>query len=140
MRINRRTFQTTLLLAIGGASLASLRTANAAPATVTYRHRLRLQVKGSQVAFWLRVAGPGTATDDVPFTLTVSSDPDGNNVVRRITHVAHAASSHIVRGSFNLNGTSWKPGAPLFGSVAFAGGKVATKTRQMKALQAGTPA
>jgi len=140
MRINRRTFQTTLLLAIGGASLASLSAANEAPAAVFYRHRLRLQIKGSEVEYWLRVAGPGTATADVPFVLTVSLNPDGSNVVRRITHVSLAAASHIMRGKFSLNDTAWKVGAPLFGSVAFADGKATTKVRQMKALPSVTPA
>jgi hypothetical protein len=133
MTINRRTFQKTLLLALGGAAVLSPFAVQAATRTPTHRHRFRYFRKGSRLSFWLRVAKPRAISADVPFTFLLSIDAGGQNVIQRMPYVARALSSHVVRGSFDLRGTGWTSDTPLFGRVLFTEEGVATRVRRLNA-------
>jgi hypothetical protein len=130
MTIDRRAFSKNVVLAICCAALPSLSGAKDS-AAVTYRHRLRFTRKGSKFDFWVRVAKINDVSADVPFTLVISSDAAGQQVLRNVSHVSHAMSSHIARGSIDLKAAGWNSGSPLFGHVVFDNGSATTKVRQL---------
>lgn len=138
MTINRRTFQISLMLAICGSALSTLAGAQSAQRAV-YRHRFRFSRRGQKLDFWLRVVNVKDVSADVPFTLLISSDAAGQNVLKRISHVSHALSSHISRGSIDLSVVSPNLRSPLYGQMIFSEGNLSTKVRQINSQVGPSP-
>jgi hypothetical protein len=113
MKMNRRTFQSTLLLAVGAGICSVAPTAFAATSPV-YRHRIRFRREGGIYSFWMRVAQPSNMSSDVPFTLQFSTDAAGQKVIYSAAHVARVASSHLVRGRIDMAAAGWTRGSPLY--------------------------
>jgi hypothetical protein len=134
MTIDRRAFSKSVVLALCCAALPSVSGAKDSVA-VRYRHRMRFTRQQSKFDFWVRVAKINDVSADVPFTLVISSDAAGQQVLRSVSHVSHAMSSHIARGSIDLQAAGWKTGSPLFGHVIFDNGSAKTKVRQIGSRQ-----
>jgi hypothetical protein len=136
MKMNRRTFQRTLLLAAGAGLCSTMPVAYAA-VPAGYKHRLRFFRQGGAFHLWIRVVKASGASEDVPFTLLLSSDAQGKNVVLTKAHVARAASSHLVRGTIDMTSTGWTSGSPLFARFLVGEGKAPTKVRRLRQLKYG---
>ena len=130
MKMTRRTFQSTLLLA-AGAGICSVAPAAYAANAPIYRHRLRFRRQGGVYSFWLRIAKPADMSSDVPFTLQLSSDAAGQNVIYTNVHVARAASSHLVRGRIDMAAAGWTRGSPLFAKFLLGEEKASTKVHRL---------
>jgi hypothetical protein len=133
MTLNRRAFQINLMLAICGSALPTMARAQPTQPAV-YRHRLRFIRRGHKLDFWMRVANVKDISADVPFTLQISSDAAGANVLKSVVHVSHALSSHIARGRIDLTAIVSNLRSPLYGRVIFADGKASKKVRQINSL------
>jgi len=146
MKMNRRTFQSTLLLAVGAGICSVAPAANAVThgQSVTQRksvpprkywHRLRFRRQGGIYSFWMRIVKPGNMSADVPFTLQLSTDSAGRNVIYTHEHVARAASSHLVRGRVDLAAAGWKRGSPLFSKFLLGEEKTHGEVRRLEPLK-----
>ena len=148
MKMNRRSFQSTLLLAAGAGICALSSAAHAAAAATKvagppaqaatspkYRHRLRFRRQGGVYSFWMRIVQPRNMSADVPFTLQLSTDSAGRNVIYRNEHVARAASSHLVRGRIDLEAAGWKRGTPLFSKFLLGEEKTHGVVRRLAPLE-----
>lgn len=140
MKMTRRNFHSTLLLA-AGAGVCSVApaafAANAAGAArPSYRHRLRFHRQGGVYSFWLRIVKPGNMSADVPFTLHFATDAAGKNVIHTNLHVARAASSHLVRGRIDMAAAGWTRGSPLFARFLLGEEQTPTKVLRLVPLHA----
>jgi hypothetical protein len=134
MKMNRRTFQSTLLLAVG-AGICSMAPAANAVAPSKYWHRLRFRRQGGVYNFWMRIVNPSNMTSDVPFTLQFSTDSASQNVIYSNAHVARVASSHMVRGRIDLAAAGWKSGSPLFAKFLLGEEKTPGEVRRLVPLK-----
>lgn len=139
MTMNRRTFQKTLLLAVGAAAcVTTLPVVHAATATSPsspsslYKYRLKFRRAGGSFNVWIRIVKPSSMSSDVPFTLLLSSDAQGKNVLQTKTHVARAASSHLVRGTIDMRAAGWTTGSPLYARFLLGEEQTRTKARKLR--------
>jgi hypothetical protein len=139
MKMNRRTFHSTLFLTAVGAGIcssppAACAAAASAAATPSYRHRLRFRRQKGVYDFWIRVANTKSMSADVPFTLQFSTDAAGRNVIQTNAHVSQVRSSHLVRGRIDMSAAGWTEGTPLYARFLMGPEKTPMMVRKLVPL------
>jgi len=132
--MNRREFSVIALSALGvaalGTPLAAHARANFVADTSTnqkFRYRFRFARKQGTYWTWLRVSDVNDRAADVPVSLAFSTDTAGRNVVAKLTRVARALDSHVVRTKISIDSQKWPASSPLFLTLHIGNGGVTSK-------------
>jgi hypothetical protein len=130
MKISRRNFHTTALLALAAGACSVVPQAYAATPG-RYRHRLRFHRQGHTYRFWLRITQQNNLPLDVPYKMLLSTDAKGKTVIHTHSHVSRAAASHIVRGKINMAEAGWTIGSPLYVRLLLGNEQKPTRIRRL---------
>lgn len=142
--MDRRNFQKMLVSALVGGTISAAdadcfivkqsttgtASGGAAAAQSRYVIKVRYHNKHRVVQYWARIKDTTDIHADVPLTVTLAADQAGHQVIASKSVVAHAAQSHIVRGSFLLGKGSMQRGTTFYCHVL--AGEEITRVRRFK--------
>lgn len=119
MKITRRAFQNGALAALLGAGILDIHSAAQAATSIAtgapkYFERLRFFRKGHRFSFWIYLANPASYSSSIPFTLVISTDHAGSNIIKQVTSTSSTERSFTTRVSFVWDESQALPQGPLY--------------------------